>query len=307
MAPVSLDPHPARLSRQQAAWLIPALALLAVLVIGGMLPLCSPSRAVYLALFIAAVFAGRRLHGRVGRGLAIALAILLCLWTVADAVRLLPTPDLSPTSIPVIDPYLRRPYALEHPNNLAAWSLLLPFGVWTFWTILFTQSRGALLGWIAALAARYVPRRWWLAALPLGVIAMGLAVFIRPATVTARFDFWREGMDLFAARPLTGWGSGSYYESLVSDSPAAQQMNAVTERTGMHTAHNAAVTIAAENGLPGLLSFVALVIGMVRLAARSRHPARYGLLAFAIQQIVDDQWLHPVTSILLGLAFGVCL
>jgi O-antigen ligase/polysaccharide polymerase Wzy-like membrane protein len=284
-----------------------AILFAGVVLLGAFSPLGTPERFyVFLALLSAVIVgaaAGR--HEQLARALAIGLAVFV----VADAVRLIPTADVVATPGELqLGGLVRRPYALEHPNVVAAWSLLLPLGPWTPIVVVATQSRGALAGLVAMLIARYVPRRALPWAAGAGAVVLVVAMLIRPGTMLARVDFWVEGLRFAAARPLTGWGSGSYYTSLAGTGPAAE-MNAVVdfERTGMHTAHNAAITIAAENGLPGLVAFAGLAGSVFVLARRSTDPARWGLLAFWVQQFFDDQWLHPVTAVLLGLALAACL
>jgi O-antigen ligase len=124
-----------------------------------------------------------------------------------------------------------------------------------------------------------------------------------------RLNIWEDGVRFFVARPLVGWGSGSYYTSLYFATPEAEQMNAISgpRNPEIHTAHNAVITIAAENGLLGLVPFMGMLISLGLLLWRSPHQARWGILAFMLQQLFDDQWLHPITSILLGMAVAVCL
>lgn len=284
-----------------------ALCFVAVLGVGGLMPLGSQADLVCFSALLACVIVGGQLS-RLGRW-APWLAMALAVWVLADSVRLVPTPDAVATSGEIwLWGFVRRPYAFFHPNLLAAWSLLLPLGPWTFDTVLFTQSRAALLGLVAMLILRFTPKRYLPWAAGAGLVLMLGALLIRPGTALGRLDFWTEGLRFFLARPLTGWGSGSYALSLAT-TPAAGQMNAVVhwQRTMMHTAHNALLTVAAENGLPGVVAFSGLAFGVLSVLRRSTHPARWGLLAFWIQQCFDDQWLHPVSVILIGFALAVCL
>jgi O-antigen ligase len=97
---------------------------------------------------------------------------------------------------------------------------------------------------------------------------------------------------MFLASPIYGHGTGSYL---------------TLAGNGMATAHNAALTIAAENGLIGLVAFGVWLYHTAAHVIRSVDPLRFNLLAFTVQQIVDDQWLHPVNAILIGIALSVCI
>jgi len=222
----------------------------------------------------------------VGKWIALALAV----WLLLDAARIIPAPDVI-LADDTIGP-LRRPYALEHPNNLAAWMLLMPWGLWTPAAIVLTQSRGALFGFAPALILRAVPRRWLTIVCMIGAVLGIVALAFRPGTVFARLDLWQDGIRLFLSSPIMGHGTGSY---------------AALGSYQLDTAHNAMITIAAENGLFGLIPMIWMLIAAGREIARSPHPAKWGLMAFWIQQMFDDQWLHPITSILLGIAAAVCI
>jgi hypothetical protein len=233
------------------------------------------------------------------------VALIGMVLILGDSFRLIPTPDIIMTPGELqLDGLIRRPYLMEHPNIMASQMLLLPFGLWTIITVLFTQSRGALFGMAPALILRFIPRPWLIWAALAGAALLFLALLIRPDTVFARVTIWNEGLQFFMARPLIGWGTGEYMISVIDPS---SPMNSVARTTNMLSAHNALITVAAENGLLGLVPFIGFLISLFRQAAKSSHPARWGLLAFSIQQLFDDNWLDPVTSILLGCSLAVCL
>lgn len=218
-----------------------------------------------------------------------ALSVLLALFILADAFRIFPTPDVTVTSGETYE-LIRRPYLGEHPNVKAGWLLLLSLSSSSLVGILFAQSRGALMGYLAALF-RYIPTRFYIHALVTAFIVLTIAALVRPGTFFGRVDIWREGVKVFMAHPLAGSGTGSFTYTPI----------------GRTTTHNAALTIAAENGLIGLAVFVAWLIGIGSLVMRSNHIAKYNLIAFSVQQIVDDQWLHPITAILLGVVIAISL
>jgi hypothetical protein len=237
-----------------------------------------------------------RAYQRVLHRFAVGLAIAVAAFLVLDALRVIPTPDIVVTDGELqFGGLIRRPYGLEHPNLIAAQMLLLPFGVWSV-AVIVTQSRGAFLGLVTALIIRYVHGRWLIVAAVIGAVLIGLAIWVRPYTITDRLGILGEGVRCFLAHPLTGIGSGNF-------------RTATTDGTIMYTAHNALITVAAENGLLGLVPLVGLLVSLFKQVSKSTHPARWGLLAFAIQQMVDDQWLHLdlVTSVMIGCALAVCL
>jgi hypothetical protein len=286
-----------------------ALVFALVLLLGAFTPLGTAERYFYFVTFLSAVIVtyNLRQYPRELKYIAVWLAISVTFITFFDTFRFIRSPDVVITPGELhLNGLIRRPYFLEHPNLIAAQMLLMPFGIWTILTVLLTQSRGALFGLVPVLIMRYVPRSWRGWVLPIGAVILFLGILIRPDTVLGRLSIWEEGLRFFWARPLLGWGTGSYLASL---SAPDNIMNAVVnfQRIGLHTAHNALITIAAENGLLGLVPLVGLLVIVFMSARKSEHPARWGLLAFGIQQMFDDQWLHPVTSIVLGCCLAVCL
>lgn len=283
-----------------------ALWLAAALAVGGVGPLGLLDHFICFVTLLAAVIVAPHLRqlGPVGRWAAVALAV----WVLADSFRLINTPDqLASLGELMLWGWARRPYAFYHPNLLGAWALLLPLGLWTIIVIIFSQSRAALAGLILVAILRFVPKRYLGLAALAGLGLLVGALMIRPGSALGRFEFWNEGIRFFLARPLTGWGSSSYGVSLTS--PAGAAMNQVVnfKRTEMQTAHNALITIAAENGILGLISFIGFGAGLARIVYNSQHPARWGLAAFWFQQCFDDQWLHPIGVILMGFVIWLCL
>ncbi len=277
------------------------------LLVGAFTPLGTLERWYLFLVLISAFVIGCHIPRKIMRYVMIGAGIFLAAFVALDALRVIPSADaMVSDGEQLLGGLIRRPYVLTHPNLAAAWSLLLPFGAWTVVTIFFTQSRGALIGILPVLVHRFIPRRYLMPAIVAGAILFGGAVALRPGTALDRLNFWAEGARFFAARPFIGWGSGSYRTSILTSSPAADLMNAVVgTRTGMHTAHNALITIAAENGLMGLIPFGGFALGVFSFARRSSSPMKWGVLAFAVQQCFDDQWLHPVTSIVLGLTLAM--
>lgn len=188
------------------------------------------------------------------------------------------------------------------PNDTALQFLMaLPFLAWTFFStkgfwklltgaiaimllaaIIATQSRGAFVGLIVTLLVivyqmRHSIRYGWLkAALVAGVLA-ALVVFYgsteyteRIATLfnpsedynltssTGRIELWKRGLDMMFNNPLFGVGIYTFL--------SADGMLYADAGSRWNAAHNSFIQLGAELGLPGIIAFLILIIGiMVRL------------------------------------------
>jgi O-antigen ligase len=183
--------------------------------------------------------------------------------------------------------------------------------------LVFTLSRSSLaallvgMGVLAAL--RWKPSRALVVAV--AVIALGAAVVaITPTTFglnqgingasSGRGGLVSGGLDLFAHRPVYGYGSGSF----ITEYRAHHKHNI----SNLAASHTIPVTIAAEQGLIGELAYAALVIaGVVCLVRRARgDPARTAVAAAFIALVFHtmlyaDFLEDPTTWALLGV--GVAL
>ncbi len=184
----------------------------------------------------------------------------------------------------------------ENPNMLASAMLLtLPHAgrglVFPLAALVTTQSRGAWVGGLAALAAvrwQGLSRKWLWALAAVGLVV--LMVAIRPATVTVRLLVWTEAAQLWRARPVHGWGLGAY--------PAL----AVIEPQKAH-ADSLPLTLMAETGVMGLAAFVVLAAVVAAKARRVGGPAAWALLAWGVHQLVDCtlfEW--PILLVAMNLA-----
>ncbi len=116
------------------------------------------------------------------------------------------------------------------------------------------------------------------------------------------------GLDLFAARPLEGYGSGSF-ESEYKRQSKASTASAANATSASHTIP---ITIAAEQGIVGLAVYVALLVSAFAVLFRDagRSPARVAVAA-AFAALVLHTWVYadfledPFTWTLLAL--GVAL
>jgi putative inorganic carbon (HCO3(-)) transporter len=131
----------------------------------------------------------------------------------------------------------------------------------------FSQSSFiALLAGLAVLAAIRWSWKWTLAAVTVGVVGAALAVILvggKSVNLSSLFDrinidtsgranLVQGGLDLFAERPIQGYGSGSFQD--------AYRDHRANKDVPVSISHTEPVTIAAEQGLLGLLLYVALIV-----------------------------------------------
>ncbi len=125
---------------------------------------------------------------------------------------------------------------------------------------------------------------------------------------TGRASLIEEGVELFAQRPIQGYGSGSF-ETEYKRHAASGQANTQDATSASHTIP---VTIAAEQGLLGLAVYVALLIAafLVLFEGAGRSPPRIAVAA-CFAALVLHTWTYadfledPFTWALLAL--GVAL
>jgi O-antigen ligase len=185
----------------------------------------------------------------------------------------------------------------------------------------FSQSSiAALLLGLAVLAAwRWDVRRTALVALALAALA-GAVVLLAPASLHfglkgsggstsnatgGRTKLISGGLELFAKRPLQGFGSGSFETEYKRHGKASAE-NATS------ASHTIPVTVAAEQGIVGLAVYAALVIValLVLCGGAGRSPPRIALAA-CFAALVLHTWTYadfledPLTWTLLGI--GVAL
>src|ERR1700733_7291979 len=179
--------------------------------------------------------------------------------------------------------------------------------------LLLTLSRsaiGALLVGLGALAAiRWrVGRAVFIAA---GVVALAVAVIaITPTTFglnqglngasSGRPGLVTGGLDLFKQRPLWGYGSGSF------ETEFAARHHAIGETTS--ASHTIPVTIAAEQGLIGVLVYLGLVLAALFVLFRRcrSDPTRVAIaaafLALLFHTLLYADFLEdPITWTLLAI------
>ena len=141
----------------------------------------------------------------------------------------------------------------------------------------FSQSSlVALLGGLLALAALRWGARWALVAIAVAALAGGALLAASGADLNSvksldirssgRASLVRGGLELAADRPLAGHGTGSFQVEFERRFPDD------AEGTGS-ISHTEPVTVAAEQGLLGLVPYVALLAAVVGHAAHGAQAA----------------------------------
>jgi len=125
---------------------------------------------------------------------------------------------------------------------------------------------------------------------------------------SGRASLIESGLELFAKRPLQGYGSGSFETEYKRHAEASQ----ATAQNATSASHTIPVTIAAEQGVIGLAVYVALLVAafLVLFEGAGRSPPRIALAA-CFTALVLHTWTYadfledPFTWALL--AIGVAL
>jgi putative inorganic carbon (hco3(-)) transporter len=125
----------------------------------------------------------------------------------------------------------------------------------------FSQSSFvALLGGLAVLAALRWSWRWTLGAVAVGAVGVVLVVLLVGGSgkvrlnidTSGRANLVTGGLDLFAERPIWGYGSGSFQH--------AYRDHAANKDVPVSISHTEPVTVAAEQGLIGTAAYLALLV-----------------------------------------------
>jgi O-antigen ligase len=179
----------------------------------------------------------------------------------------------------------------------------------------FSQSSFiALLAGLAVLAALRWSWRWTLAAVLVGLVGAVLVVTLVGGSgkvnfsrlnidTSGRANLVSGGLDLFGERPLQGYGSGSFQ--------VAYRDHRENKDVPVSVSHTEPVTVAAEQGLLGLVLYAALIVvalwtmtagirGSPTLAARAAILAAFVALlvhTMAYAGFFED----PITWVLLAI------
>lgn len=181
----------------------------------------------------------------------------------------------------------------------------------------FSQSSfAALLGGLAVLAALRWSWRWTLAAVGAGaILAVVVVIFaggvsrLSPDRLNVdtggRTNLISGGTDLFAQRPVWGYGAGSF--------PRAYREHIATKKAPVSVSHTEPITVAAEQGLIGLAAYAALLIAALwTMASGLGHVgatliARTAILAAFVALLVHTMayagfYEDPIAWVLLAVA-----
>jgi O-antigen ligase len=192
--------------------------------------------------------------------------------------------------------------------------------LWAGLVLTFSQSSfAALLAGLAVLAALRWSARWTgvvvLAAVVIGAgfvvaspsslhLELGSSKSVDSAT-SGRADLIEGGVELFAQRPVQGWGAGSF-------SRAYRRERHVSSTKAVSASHTIPITVAAEQGVAGLLLYAAvLVFGLIALFRRARDSVASAAIAAAFVALLVHTMLYaafledPLAWVLLGI--GVAL
>ena len=173
--------------------------------------------------------------------------------------------------------------------------------------LLASVSQSSILALLAGLAVVAAAR------LPPRVSAAGAAVVVAVVVIVAvaasgrlhlnltadnttggRASLVKEGADIFAQRPLAGYGSGSFSCEYLRRSAPAYRCGAPGPAGVTSDSHTTPITIAAEQGVLGLLAYLALLIAAVLALARGglrSAPVRVAILA-AFVGLVVHTWAY---------------
>jgi len=180
----------------------------------------------------------------------------------------------------------------------------------------FSQSSFlALLAGLAVLAAIRWSPKWTLAAVGVGLVGAVLVVLLVGGSgkltsdrlnvdLSGRGSLVSGGLDLFAEKPVQGYGSGSFQ--------AAYRDHRENKDAPVTVSHTEPVTVAAEQGLIGLIAYISLIIVALGTLGRGlwrpRPPdlaARAAVLAAFVALLVHTLayagfFEDPVTWVLLA-------
>ncbi len=198
---------------------------------------------------------------------------------------------------------------------VAGFALLIPAI-----TIFLTASRAGLLGamlagFVLAIAAPTRIRRRSLLIAALALVALVivapplrnrmLSLATQSHSAIFRWYTWQGTASMIAARPLTGFGPGTFEHSY--------QQYAQTGFTRM--AHQTPLQVAAEAGLPALIALLAAVALMIRQLVVGLHNGgeralqiAAGLAALAglgLQNLADYTWHVPAVGLLMAAIAGL--
>jgi O-antigen ligase len=194
--------------------------------------------------------------------------------------------------------------------------------LWAGLVLTLSQSSFAalLLGLLVLAGARWNPR--WAVGVGAAALVVGaLFVLVAPSSVrldfnssksadtatSGRYDLVKGGVNLFADKPLAGYGSGAF-------SRAYRRAENGSAEKAVSASHTIPVTVAAEQGAPGLLVYLALLVaGFLMLFRGVRGDPARAAVAAAFAALVLHTWSYasfledPLTWALLGVGLALAL
>jgi O-antigen ligase len=125
------------------------------------------------------------------------------------------------------------------------------------------------------------------------------------AATSGRVDLLRGGVELFAERPLQGWGAGAFRrEYRAAELASSEQATAAS--------HTIPLTVAAEQGVAGLALYLALLAAaLARLLRGARGAVARAAVGAAFVALVVHTMLYaafledPLAWALLGVGTGL--
>lgn len=154
-------------------------------------------------------------------------------------------------------------------------------GIMLLIELFMLRTRGAWLG-ILTSGVLLVPIAWWMGeasrktlkkvlrwwpALLIAVAALGYSIsretagsqLLNERNITHRFAFWKNTVEMFQEHPLTGVGNGNWRIYFSKYGLAHTDAKVMNGETRIQRPHNDYLWILSEQGLPGLLLFLALL------------------------------------------------
>jgi O-antigen ligase len=194
--------------------------------------------------------------------------------------------------------------------------------LWAGLVLTLSQSSFAalLLGLLVLAGTRWNPR--WALGVGAAALVVGVAfVAVAPHSVrldlsssksadsgtSGRYDLVKGGVNLFADKPLQGYGSGAF-------SRAYRHAEKGSAEKAVSASHTIPITVAAEQGVPGLALYLALLVAGFSLLLRHvrADPVRAAVAA-AFTALVLHTWSYasfledPLTWALLGMGLALAL
>ncbi len=172
----------------------------------------------------------------------------------------------------------------------------------SFYCILFMFSRGSYMAVVAGLLFIAFTRKRWLF-IPI-ILLFLLWHTVLPQTVIDRIQFSEQGegtLDASAENRLVIWQTAM---SMFAQNPIFGSGYNILKDMGLMDTHNIYVKFLAEQGIIGLLIFLAIMILAVRRAwrlhTRTQDPFLKGLsfgffgcvLAFMVGNFFGERWIH---------------